>query len=351
MNKLEKTAYRVLSALIPFRELRKNFREKFIRKSHSSITQTHSIYGKIYTPIYNLSCELNNKEPEIYNKFGQKMETFFIRDMHSAHSPCGASNYFIWDRYNFGLDTHFYTHKAMLETMGSPKRRYGLLVESEGIVPEDYKIFDKHKGLNKDFDLIFTHSEQILEICDNARFHPACAAVWYGVIPSCGGILSNQAFSHKTKNISMVSSNKSMCELHDFRINLARKLKQKNIADTYGTFDGGAAMRISESLTDYRYSVAVENIISPYFFTEKITNCFAAMTIPIYLGATKIDQFFNADGIIQIIPKDFDNIENILKQCSRDDYEQRLPAILDNYNRVQKYLNLGDKLYEEYLKK
>ena len=64
------------------------------------------------------------------------------------------TKYFLTDRFNFGLKTHFYSHQAMLETMGNPDKKFGFLFESMGIVPEDYKIFDKHKGLNKDFDLI-----------------------------------------------------------------------------------------------------------------------------------------------------------------------------------------------------
>ena len=42
--------------------------------------------------------------------------------------------------------------KAMLETMGNPEKKYGFLLESKTIVPEDYKIFDKNKGLNKVID-------------------------------------------------------------------------------------------------------------------------------------------------------------------------------------------------------
>ena len=36
----------------------------------------------------------------------------------------------------------------MLETMGNPDKKYGFLLESKTIVPEDYKIFDKNKGPN-----------------------------------------------------------------------------------------------------------------------------------------------------------------------------------------------------------
>ena len=64
---------------------------------------------------------------------------------------------------------------------------------------------------------------------------------------------------------------------------------------------------------------------------------------------TKISDFFNEDGIIFITEKDLDRIEDIIKQCTPQEYERRLPAVLDNYNRVQEYLNMQDYLYEHYL--
>ena len=92
-------------------------------------------------------------------------------------------------------------------------------------------------------------------------------------------------------------------------------------------------------------------MITPYFFTEKITNCFAAMTVPIYLGATKIHEFFNVDGIIQIALQDVDNIEKIIAQCSVYDYEQRLPAIKDNYEKALRFRNINNYLYESFFLK
>jgi hypothetical protein len=127
--------------------------------------------------------------------------------------------------------------------------------------------------------------------------------------------------------------------------------KRNGWADTFGTFDGGPYIDISETLKDYRYTIAFENEISPYFFTERLTSSFITMTVPIYLGAERIGDFFNPDGIIQIKPEEVHHIEDILKQCSVRDYESRLPAILDNYKRAQKYLEMGDYLYESLQKK
>jgi hypothetical protein len=104
-------------------------------------------------------------------------------------------------------------------------------------------------------------------------------------------------------------------------------------------------------LKDYRYSIAVENDIRPYWFTEKILNCFATRTVPIYVGHEKMLERFNSDGIIFVKSEDYGKIENIIKQCSAADYEARRAAIEDNFERVQKYINPFDRLWEMYLKK
>ena len=78
-----------------------------------------------------------------------------------------------------------------------------------------------------------------------------------------------------------------------------------------------------------------------------------AQTIPIYLGATEIGNFFNLDGIIQIGVDDCEHIENILAKCTPEEYERRLPAVLDNFNRVKLYADHSriDDIYINYLKK
>lgn len=349
MMKIKKALITLLCLFVPSKNLRKKIRDKFYGRNIIK-TLNHDYAGKIYLPLYNLDYPISSTEPDIYNKYGEKLRTFFIRDIHIAHSPEDiCSRYFVTDRFNFGLKTHFYTHQAMLETMGNPDKKYGFLFESMTIVPEDYKIFDKHKGLNKDFDLIFTSDAKILNKYNNARLFLIFASPWY-CTQTGGGILNPKAYENKFKNISICSSNKTLCDLNKKRIEISKYLKKNNLADTFGTFDGGNFIKIADTLTHYRYSIIIENSIEPYFFTQKLTDCFASMTIPIYLGATEIDKFFNTDGIIQISLKDLDNIENILKQCTIEEYEARIPAMIDNYNRVQKYFNVWDKLYEDYLK-
>jgi hypothetical protein len=151
-------------------------------------------------------------KPEIYNKDGDRMDMYFLRDMHTACHPYNYnSKHFVWDRYNVGLDTHFYTHNCMLEQMGKPSRKYGWLIESEKIVPNDYKIFERNPGLHQDFDAILTYDDKILNSIPNAIYLPYCAQVWFGT-PRGGGIVTEDAHKNKTKNVSIISSDKLMCD-------------------------------------------------------------------------------------------------------------------------------------------
>lgn len=341
----------IISGLCPTKNMRRKIRELFNldrKQSTRSLFINHRKAGKIYLPIYPGAFEPKRQKPEIYNKDGEKMNTYFIR----TKNQVGFSKYFIWDYYNYNLPEQFYTQECMLETMGNPQKRYGLFIESESIIPATYKIFDKNKGLEKDFDLIFTHTERFLEKFDNARLVPYCAGIWYSIKDPNGN--NNEPvkdwYENKNKNISIVSSAKVMCELHKLRINWAKQCKQYGWADTFGDFDGGKIVPIGESLKNYRYSIAIENQIEPYWFTEKIVNCFATMTIPVYIGATKIDRFFNPDGIIQVSPKDYDNLEKIIKKCTKEYYDERLDIVKENYYKAFQFENINDFMYLNYLK-
>lgn len=300
-------------------------------------------YGYVYLPNYNNKTKILEGDSNLYNEYGEKLEEFFLRDKHMRTHPYRMSRYFHFDRYNIGLKTHFYSHESMLETQGNPDRRYGFLIESPAIVPKSYKLFDKFKGLEKDFDLIFTYDANLLEKLDNARYAPFCAGLYNSEFSP------EDAYLHKTKNISILSSDKLMCDMHKYRYDLAWKCKNYNLADTYGTFDGGKYVTLTDTLRDYRFSICIENLVSPYFFTERLVAALANQTIPIYIGATRVGEKFNLDGIIQI--NTTSDIEKVLKECTKENYESRISAVLDNYERVKEYINPFDYVYTTFLRR
>lgn len=297
--------------------------------------------------------DTSNRAPVVFNRAGQPMHFFYLKDDVCTHNPYSFSSpeysvtqHIVWDRYNKGLPIHFYSHDNIFYSYPYCNKKFGLLIESEAIVPSDYKNVYNKREVISEYTALFTHSYRLLERYPNAKFMPG-SGVWYGS-DAGGGAIDKEQYKKKTKNISLISSDKTMCDLHYYRKNMAFHYKKTGLVDTYGTFDGGAMIKVGDSLTDYRYSIAIENFISPYYFTEKIMNCFASMTIPIYVGATEIEKFFNIDGIIKIDVMDFSDLDKKIRRCCKEDYEERIEAVIDNFNRVQKYICYEDYLFEEY---
>ena len=181
----------------------------------------------------------------------------------------------------------------------------------------------------------------VLDSLSNARFMPFCAGLW---------VSPENCSEAKSKKISILSSDKNSAKLHRVRKSIAFRCKREGLADTFGTFDGGGFVAPEITLRDYRFSIVIENDISSYFFTEKITNCFAMQTIPVYLGASRINEFFNTDGIITISLSDVDSIEKVLAQCTPEEYARRLPAVMDNYERVKEFANIFDYMWLKHLR-
>ena len=255
----------------------------------------------------------------------------------------------VWDRNNYALKNQMYGHRAIVfdrQPVREGVKQFGIMVESESIRQEEYDLVYKKSEKIKTLDALFTYSERLLDKYENAKFSLA-NGVWYGT-EMHGGQLDVNRYKNKTKLISAIASSKSKTPLHLFRADNARELKRRGLADTMGSAVGAYFDKISDAFDDYMYNIAIENDSKKYYFTEKILDCFASMTIPVYYGATEIGRFFNEDGIIKIKEPTIDCVLKTIGQCSEKDYFSRIDAIKDNYERVQHYLSVDDYLTENY---
>lgn len=323
-----------------------------MRRYKKRNTFKHPIYGTCYYPNY-YGGEIDASMPNIYNKDGKKIDTFFIRDEIFAHVPYSGGGalskdceYFLWDRYNFALQTHFYTGNLIVQTMGKPQRKFAWLLEPRSILLKSYDFLELSKTLASEFEAIITQDERVLECFDNAKFLYSYGVWCYN---EKGDILkpSENKFEIKDKNISMVVSGKTLTKIHLIRNAIADRLKNDKRVDIFGAYVNRKIKFKSQSLERYRYQIVIENEISDYYFTEKILDCFISQCVPIYMGARKISQFFNINGIIEISPKDVEKLDIILKNCNEKDYLQRLGAIKDNYYRSLDLFDVNKNLYEQ----
>lgn len=86
----------------------------------------------------------------------------------------------------------------------------------------------------------------------------------------------------------------------DFVITWPKSCQKKWPADVFGLDEW---VKISRTLEYYMFSIIIENNSVDNYFTEKLLNCFAVGTVPIYLGCPNIGEFFNRNGIIEVSRK------------------------------------------------
>lgn len=220
-----------------------------------------------------------------------------------------------------------------------PGSTYGLLYESPSIMGRTYDLvpafIDKLKYL-------FTpNSSLISQYPDKARYVPG-GGVWKVILDK----IKQDTFPEKQELVSMLSSSKMMCGLHHYRLNIARILKTTSIAPHVFIQDVGEYIDAMSTLANYRYSIVLENHISETYFTEKILNCFAAGVVPIYLGANKIDYFFDGSGIIKF--RSLDQLFKILQSISVEDWEKRIPALKKNKYLALQYGPIEDYMLSQY---
>ena len=218
----------------------------------------------------------------------------------------------------------------------SRDKKVALLIEPRAIVPKAYEYIETHY---MDFKYVFSGDDRILKL-PNAK-----PIIW-------GGVWYRKENPDKTKLMCMISSDKEMCELHKERKRIARKYKDR--IDVFGTIDGGSY--IDDNVhKDYMYEVVIENDIQDIWFTEKILNCFANKTIPIYLGAKKIDDYFNEYGIIHC--NNVQELERNVDEILNDEFSgdlwydlDRLGVLQENYELSKQYENFDERFYKTYEK-
>lgn len=280
----------------------------------------------------------------------QDVMELYLKDNTFSHEeytvPQKLSNKVKWLRTGFdnpNIPT-VYSHYNMLGVDKNAKgKKIGLLFESRAIFPYEFEI----ERSIPNFDLVFTHNSEFLSKYYNTRWIPG-GGIWVGgkVNPTLlGGSGGEIKIYPKTKNISMVSSDKSMCELHVLRKRVASLLSED--VDVYGTF-GGKWVPIIDTLADYRFSIVMENFVDDKYFTEKLLNCFATGTVPIYLGARDLSEF-NRDGIIECKSERdiYCQVFRIL-QSPEYCYESMQYDIEDNFKICQKYSMIEDYIYDNY---
>ena len=106
----------------------------------------------------------------------------------------------------------------------------------------------------------------------------------------------------------------------------------------------------AEGIDGFKYHIAVENHISAHHWTEKLSDAFLGFSLPFYVGCSNAAEYFPEDSFIYLDIKNTENSITIIEKAIADnEYEKRLPAIIEARRRVLEDYNLGNLLAKNIL--
>jgi len=241
-------------------------------------------------------------------------------------------------------DVAVYMGVAIADGIGVPGRKIAWVLESPDISrsQKTTPFIEEHLDeVVASYEVVLTSDRDFCKRHPKIVYHPAAANLPW--IPE-----SQYALYKKSKLCSMFASGKTMVAGHLYRQQVAARLK-----DTLDLFGGacdspriggsGAHPDKSEGIIPYMFQVVLENAKVDFYYTEKITDCFATGTVPIYWGSSCIGELFDTEGILV-----FDDTFSV-DALSADLYYEMMPAIRNNFRLVQELEGTDDLLYRRYL--
>jgi hypothetical protein len=153
----------------------------------------------------------------------------------------------------------------------------------------------------------------------------------------------------KSKELSIVTSNKILTQGHRKRFQFAMKLKEY-FGDRIDLFGNGIIPFRDkwDVLAPYKYSVIIENYKCDDWLTEKLFDCYLAECFPFYYGCENISRYYDAESYEEVDIEDFDGCINKIEKILENPlhYGEHQPYIraskfrtLNKYNLFPNIIN------------
>lgn len=254
-----------------------------------------------------------------------------------AFSSCGweRPKFIEWDKDEHKGDVSVHIDGEVFSVpVDSTKLNIAWFCESPWFTRPYTKNLDDPKikeRILKDFKFVFSNDMELINRHPEVKYLLPHAFTW---VEQC------DVFT-KTKMWSIIASSKNDAPGHKFRHFIIDYYKE------YLEVFGSGYKKIeskNEGLNDFRYSFAIENIQAEGYWTEKVVDCFATGTIPIYWGSNSLSNYFLEEGIVRLIDG-FD-----LSVCTEEYYNSKYDVIKENFDRAVNLPLPEDYIFTEYLK-
>lgn len=240
-----------------------------------------------------------------------------------------------WQRDIKDYDIAIYTdQKCFSDDIDSSKNNYAWIIEPPIINGDNHIKITKPEHYSR-FKKVFSYNRWIGDRIPNFQF-VAHGGTWLRE--------NDIGIYNKTKLCSMIFSDKQWNAGHRLRNSVYNIIKNKSSIDFYGSGVNRYTEYKISALREYMFSICMENegpqhlfAINNDYFSEKLLDCLLTGTLPIYYGNKTIANYFDIDGIILF--DSADQIEDIIDSISRETYEVKKEAVVNNFVLAKKYMH------------
>ncbi len=185
--------------------------------------------------------------------------------------------------------------------------------------------YKKHFKLMKNKNIFFVLTNKINSFSKNILSFPLFI---YRYRSYYSKYLDVNDFTYEKKKFcAFIVSNPSNHERLDFY----KKLSKYKKIDSFGKIFKNADFKIDDEVRhlsnfkiykDYKFVICFENSYEEDYITEKLVNVMMGGSIPIYMGAPNVNDYFNSNSFINCSKfKSFDEVINLIIKLDNDDVE------------------------------
>ena len=214
------------------------------------------------------------------------------------------------------------------------ERVWGLHMEpSEYVHRLGYDLAEEHDHISR----FYTNCDYLIE---RGGIYKACPPYVHSHVGNSWDFLNHVGYCPERHRfgLGLICSHMNDIEGHKTRLEFLERLDKSGIpyalwgrGEALKRFRGYQGFAISKwaAHSQCRYTIVMENTVSPWYWTEKPADCLLSFSMPLYHGCPNLGNYLPKESFIPIDIRRPDCIEAIREVLHSDTYSERLNTILE----------------------